>query len=224
LQTQLKAALGLKHDDPDPPTTRRFESTIIDIPPEQLLTRALENNPRLRIMEAEIRQADAAIRVAQRGRIPDFTLGLEVDVKPSPFVWRPQAGMTLPIWRDKIAAQIAAAQSGKRAAEARLSAEQITLAVDLAQQSFMLRESDRNLRLLQERLLPRAQNSLEIAQAGYGSARVGFIDLIDAQRTFLEFRLAEVDAKAQRELALAELSLLVLGQVPTGAPVLATEP
>jgi len=224
LTAQFKAALGLSHTNADPPIPQRFESTIIDVPADQLLSRALENNPRLRAMEAEIRQADAAIRVAQRGRIPDFTVGLEVDVKPSPWVWRPQAGITLPIWRDKIAAQIAAAQAGKRAAEARLSAEQITLAVDLAQQSFMFRESDRNLRLLQERLLPRAQNSLEIAQAGYGSARVTFIDLIDAQRTLLEFRLAEVDAKAQRELALAELSLLIMGQVPSGAPVLAKEP
>ena len=42
----------------------------------------------------------------------------------------------------------------------------------------------------------------------------------DAQRTLLEFQMSEIEARAQRELALAELSLLVLGQMPEGAPVL----
>ena len=37
---------------------------------------------------------------------------------------KPQASMTLPVWRDKIAAQIAAAQADKNAAKARLNAEQ----------------------------------------------------------------------------------------------------
>ena len=222
LRAQFKAALGLAGRDPDPPIPSAFEST--PIPAKELLAKALESNPRLRAMEAEIRQADAAIRVAQRGRIPDFTFGLEVDVKPSPFMWRPQAGMTLPIWRDKIAAQITAAQAGKRAAEARLSAEQINLVVEVARQSFLARESDRNLQLLQDRLLPRAQQSLEIARAGYGSSRGTFIDLMDAQRTLIEFRLGAVEAKAQREIALAELSLLIMGQMPNGAPAPDREP
>ena len=34
------------------------------------------------------------------------------------------------------------------------------------------------------------------------------------------FRSSEVEARVQRELALAELSLLIIGTPPTGAPVL----
>ena len=47
-----------------------------------------------------------------------------------------------------------------------------------------------------------------------------FINLIDAQRTLLEFRLAEVEARIKRELALADLSLQVMGVPPSGAPFL----
>src|SRR6185369_12630069 len=97
-------------------------------------------NPRLKELAAEIHAADAGIRVARKEKIPDFSAGGEVDVKASPFIWNPQLSMTLPIWRDKIAAEIAAAQSGKRAAEARLSAEQIALAVDFAEQTYLIRE------------------------------------------------------------------------------------
>ena len=124
----------------------------------------------------------------------------------------------MPIWRDKIAAQIAEAQAGKRASEARLSAEQIALAVEFAEKTFMFRESSRNLALLQERLLPKARQSLEVGRAAYLSGQIDFLSLISAQRTLLEFQLAEVEARTQRELALAELSLLILGQPPASAP------
>ena len=223
LLAQFKGALGLDTAAPTPPLPVRFESTPIDVSSPDLFERVLARNPRLRAMEAEIRMADAAIRVAQRGRIPDFSLGVEADVKPSPWMWRPQASMTLPIWRDKIAAQIAGAQASRRAAQARLSAEQIMLAIDFAERAFMVRESERNLSLLRERLLPKAEESLQVARAGYAASRVDFINLIDAERTLLEFQLAEVAAQTQRELALAELSLLILAEPPPGAPSLNTE-
>jgi outer membrane protein TolC len=142
------------------------------------------------------------------------------DVKASPVMVRPSVGVTLPIWRDKIAAQIAGAQAGKRAAEARLSAEQIALAVEFAEKSFMFREASRNLELLNERLLTMARQSLEVAQSGYVGGKVDFLNVIDAERTLLDFQLAEVEARLQRELALAELSLLILGTPPANAPVL----
>ena len=220
LLADFKGALGLGHRDAVPPFPAKFESTPLDVTPPNLFEEALSRNPRLRAMEAEIRQADAAIRVAQRGRIPDVSLGIEADVKPSPWIWRPQVGVTLPIWRDKIAAQIAGAQASRRAAQARLSAEQITLAVQFAERAFTAREAERNVTLLRERLLPKAEESLKVARAGYTTARVAFIDLIDAERTLLGFQLAEVEALTQRELALAELSSLVLAQAPEAAPLL----
>jgi cobalt-zinc-cadmium efflux system outer membrane protein len=84
----------------------------------------------------------------------------------------------------------------------------------------MFREATRNLELLTERLLPKARQSLEVAQSGYVSGKVDFLNLLDAERTLLGFQLSEVEARVQRELALAELSVLILGTPPAGAPVL----
>jgi len=220
LLAQFKAALGLKGEDAAPPVPQKFESTPLDLTSDRLFAAALARNPRLKAMEAEVRRADASIRLAYKARVPDFSLGLEADVKASPTMFTPQAGITLPIWRDKIAAQIAGAQAGKRASEARLTAEQIALAVEFAEKSFMFREASRNLELLTERLLPRAQQSLEVAQSGYVSGKVDFLNLLDAERTLLGFQLSEVEARVRRELALAELSLLIFGTPPAGAPVL----
>jgi outer membrane protein TolC len=185
-----------------------------------MLAIAMERNPRLRQMEAEVRMAESGIKLARQSRLPDFNAGIEADFKAAPVMWRPSIGVTLPIWRDKIAAEIAAAQARKSAAQARLSAEQIQLAVEVAEKSFTCREAARNLELLRSVLLPKARQALEIARAAYSTGRTDFINLLDAQRSFLEFQLAEVDAMTRRELALAELSLLTAGIQPAGAPVL----
>jgi outer membrane protein TolC len=188
-----------------------------------LFANALKQNPRLKEMEAEIRVAEAAIRVAQKDKIPDFSAGGRVDVKPNPVIWNPQISMTLPIWRDKLAAELAAAQAGKRAAEARFSTEQINLAVDFAEQTYLIREANRQLELLRERLLPRARQSLEVARAAYRAGQVSFLNVIDAERTLLDFQLDEIAAQTQREIARAQLTLLVAGVPPEGAPLLQPE-
>ena len=125
--------------------------------------------------------------------------------------------MTLPLWRDKLAAELAAAQAGKRAAAARLTAEQIGLAVDVAARTYDYRESTRNLALLEEQLIPKAQKSLALARAGYLSGRVDFSNLRDAERTWLNLQLTEIQERARREITLAELSLVIAGRPPAGA-------
>ncbi len=222
LLAQFKGALGLGRDEPDPPPPGRFEPTPLELAADQLLETGFVRNPRLRQMEAEVRMAEAAIALAHKSKIPDFSLGLMADVRSAPVMFRPLAGMTLPIWRDKIAAQIARAQAQKRAAQARLTAEEILLTVDFATKSYEYREITRNLTLLQDKLIPKARQSLEIARAGYLAGQIDFFNLIDAERTLLNFQLQELEARSRREIVLAELSLLIAGIAPEGAPVLAT--
>ncbi len=220
LLAQFKAALGLEPNQTTPPVPNRFESTPLDLTAERLFETALARNPRLKAMQAEVQRAEASLRLAYKARVPDFTVGLQADAKASPVIYTPQVAITLPIWRDKIAAQIAAAQAGKRAAEARLTSEQILLAVDFAEKSFMFREASRNLALLQNQLLPKATQALQVARAGYAGGTVDYINFIDSERALLGFQLNEVEARIQRELALAELSLIILGVPPSGAPLL----
>jgi outer membrane protein TolC len=75
--------------------------------------------------------------------------------------------------------------------------------------------------LLTEKLLPKARQSLAAARAGYVNGRAGFLDVIDAQRSLLEFELSGIEARTQRELALASLSLTFAGVPPAGSPTLA---
>ena len=218
LTAQFKAALGLARGQQDPALPARFETTPLDLSGDALLDTAFARNPRLKAMEADARMAEASIALARKSGTPDFSAGLQAEVYTPPFFW-PQASMSLPVWRDKIAAQIAAAQADKQAAEARLTAEQITVTVDFALKTYDYREATRELALLQDKLIPKAGKSLEIARAGYLAGQIDFFNLIDAGRTLLSFQLEEVEARARREIILADLSLSIAGIAPEGAPI-----
>jgi cobalt-zinc-cadmium efflux system outer membrane protein len=219
LMAKLKTALGMSADQPNPPVPVQFESTSLDMSSDKLLATAMAHNPKLKSMEAEVHAAEEGIHLAHLSRFPDFTIGLEGDVKSAPVLWRPKFEMTLPIWLDKIAAEIASAQARKQAASARLSAEQIQLVVEFADKSYTYREAKRNLKLLDGNLLTKAQMSLDVARAAYSSAQIDFINLLEAERTLLQFQIAEVEARTQCELTLAELSLIILGTPPENAPL-----
>ena len=215
---QFKAALGLRREQADPPVPAEPDFTDGKLDDEQLLANALKENPRLKELGAEIRSAEANIKVARKEKTPDFSAGLQAEVYAPPFYW-PQASISLPIWRDKLAAERTAAEAGVRGARARLTAGQISLAVDFAEQSYLVREADRELALLRETLLPRARLSLEIARAAYRSSRVDFLNLIDDERSLLNFQLDEIAAQTQREIARSELTLLAAGVPPENAPL-----
>ncbi|HLX95287.1 MAG TPA: TolC family protein [Verrucomicrobiae bacterium] len=225
LLENFKAALGLTPRQPDPPTPVHFETDGENPDADELLRVAFERNPQLAAMEADTRAAEAGIAVAYKERVPDFNAGLSADVYAPPFYW-PQAGLTLPIWRDKLAAEIAQARANELASTSRLKAAQIDLAVSFAEKSLAYRETRRNLMLLENNLIPKARQSLETVRAGYRANTMDFSGLTDAERTLLDLQLAAAEARTEHEIALAELSLMIAGVPPANAPLLsnATQP
>ncbi|HEX4350774.1 MAG TPA: TolC family protein, partial [Verrucomicrobiae bacterium] len=219
LLARFKASLGLTSDQPDPLLPAAIENSPLSLDEDQLLAAAFARNPRLKAMEAGVRVAEASIAQARKASVPDFSAGLQAEVYEPPFYW-PQASMTVPVWRDKVAAQIAAAQAGQHAAKARLTAEQIALAADFAGRAYDYREATRNLALLENQLIPKSRQSLEIARASYLSGQINFFNLMDTERAWLNFQLQDVREHTRREVTLADLSLLIAGVPPPGAPVL----
>jgi outer membrane protein TolC len=220
LLQNFKAALGLAPEQADPPVPLHFEMSVGIVDADELQRFAFKHNPQLAEMGAEVRATEAGIAMAYKQRVPDFSLGLMADVKASPTVFRPLAGMTLPIWRDKIAAEIAQAKANELAAKSRLKSAQIELAVNFAEKSFAYRQTSRNMALIENQLIPRANQSLEIARAGYRAAMMDFSALTEVEREVLDLQLAAAEARTAREIALADLSLIVAGVPPANTPFL----
>jgi len=224
LLENFKAALGLAPGQADPPAPAHFEMSRENPDADELLRAAFARNPQLKAMEAAVRAAEAGIKVAYKDRVPDFSAALMADVKASPVLYWPQLSMSLPIWRDKIAAETAGAKAEELAATSRLKAAQMDLAVNFAEKSFVYRETSRNLALIEGELIPKTRQSLEILRAGYCAGTMNFSSLTDAERTLLDLQLEAAEARTDREIALADLSLMVAGVSPANAPLLTNDP
>ena len=220
-RSRLKSALGLRREDPAPPWPTRFSPSAAPADDDTLWAQVLATNPDLESMRAMVGMAVAEVAVARKSRVPDFGFGGMVDLKADPLMVRPQAEMTLPIWRDKIAATIAAAEQRREAAAARLDAEQIMLAAELAQMTYMLREADRMIAFVDATALPGIERALASAQAGYQSGMASLTTVPTLELMALDMRLEKAAALRERERVLADLSVLVVGQAPAGAPLLA---
>ena len=219
-----QAALGLPREHPAPPWPVRFAGESPDVPVDQLLETAFARNPQLAAMRAEITRAQASLALAQTAGHPDVSIGLEADAKASPVFYRPLATVSLPVWRDKLKAQMASAQAGQSAANARLADAQLNLTVAFAEKSFAYREVNRDLDVLQKELIPKTRRSLEIARSAYLGGKSDFFNLMDTQRSLINVESALIEARLQRELVLAEISLLIAGIAPEGTALMPANP
>ena len=87
---------------------------------------------------------------------------------------------------------------------------------DLARLAFEFRNAEREVRLHRDTLLPKARQSLQASENGFRAGTVTVSDLVEAQQVLLQFELAVEDARARREIAVAELRAIVGGDVLEG--------
>lgn len=219
-RASFKAALGLSPLDADP-SWPALTLTATPLPSaDELWQRARNVNPELGQMRAMVDMAMAQVEVARKAGTPDFTVGAMADVKADPLMVRPTATVTLPIWREKIRANIAAAESRRDAAAARVSAEEINLAAEIAQMLYMVRESDLMIGYIERTALPNYDRAIASVAASY-QAGMGSPAMIPETRVMqIGMRLERIAALRDRENAVTDLLLLTADVGPTGTSLL----
>lgn len=210
-QLQFKAALGLGRDAADP-AWPAFPLVATELPAEdELWAQVLAANPALGRMRAMVEMAVSSEELARQKRWPDFTVGVMADVKPAPWMWRPTATATLPVWRRKIAGQIEAAQARRDAASARVDAERLAMAAEFARMLYMVRESDRMIALIDDTALPNLERSLASASAAFESGMGGPAMIPETQLMAFAMRAERLEALRARELAASDLLVMTAG-------------
>lgn len=223
LMMQFQGALGLAHEHAAPPWPVRFAGPSPALSVNELLATAFARNPQLAAMRADITRAQASMALAESAGRPETSAGLMVDARTAPVLFRPLGSVSLPVWQDKLQAEQAAAQAGQEAAAAGLAGAQISLMVTFAEKSYEYREISRKIAVLGQQLIPKTQRSLEIARSAYLDGKTDFFNLMDTERSLLNEQSDLIAARLQRELMLAELSLLIAG-VPPERTMLLPEP
>jgi outer membrane protein TolC len=233
LSVQLNAALNRSGDTdvPRPRATFKDNGSWIDASlagislvgatlAETALADSLRRyNPELLALRNEAEHFQHAGQLARKKGLPDLTLGLTyIQTGPAIDPSTPDSGkdpvmaslsVSLPLWRGKYRAASQEAESRYLATRASRKEREDALLAKLATAHFGYREARRKVDLYAQGLLPKGRQALQAALAAYEAGSIGYLDVLDAQRTLLEFELAGARAVTEQHIHLAGMEMLV---------------
>lgn len=215
LLARWREVLGVPPGETLPPLPLTAPPKQHILPDENaLLNMALSSNKELKALTEEIKQAEALVKLAYKENMPDFGAGLGTDARQTPWSLMPEINLTLPIWREKIGSQIAAARAGENKSRSMLSAAELDLVIMLAEKAFMWRELNRQAQLIETQLIPLAEAKISNAGIYYQTSGPGFIDWLNAGKELLELKIRIAEITANREIISADIFCMALSHEP----------
>ena len=181
-------------------------------------------NPELKAAgyDAESRRAEWSL--AKKQPLPDFMLGLSViDTGPARMPGIMDSGkdpvvasisFNIPLGIGRYRAEARQKEAQYRAALSMRTGMENRLSAELEAALFGYRDAERKRDLYESSLIPKAQQQLDVMRQAFAGAQASFLELIDAQRTLLEFTLTLERARADRAVRLAELEMRVGKELP----------
>lgn len=170
-----------------------------------ILALAAERNRELQAVAAEVRGREEALELARLQYLPDFEIAFSLQGAMEKMLG---ALITAPLRRARIRAGIDEARAALRAAHAALRAHRDDVGAQVVLQIFLARDTERQARLFEATLIPKAGEIVDATQAQYVAGGASFLDLLDAQRSLLELRSGLAQVVAAHEQAVAALEAL----------------
>lgn len=171
----------------------------------ELLELAGARNKEIAALAAELRGQEQALDLARKAWLPDFEFSFDLRGSMERMLG---AMITLPLQVGRIQAGIREAQAGIRAAQAALRNQGDDVRARLVLNVYLVRDSDRQVRLIRTQLLPKAREIVEATREAYGTGGAVFLELLDAQRALLTLELEAARMDALRREAGARLEAL----------------
>lgn len=218
LLRQFAEALGVPAGEKAPSLPENLPFTGEKSFDEEEIWSAVKNsNPRIALAKEEIKQGEIFIRQAYREYSPDFKAGIMQSFFSSMAMTSPFITVTVPR-KGRVAALVAATESGLKMREAEYTATELETAVMLSEALFRWRQADRETKLYKNNLLPKAEANTSLVRFAYIAGSAELSGFFGAERTFYDFSINYLSAVAFREIALNEISLVIAGIYPEGYP------
>ncbi len=222
-RARMNATMNRSPESKIPPVIHvRSKITNAQLP--ELLAIMQENNPVLRALSNEIAMARIQSALAQKEGFPDLTLGLSYtvigDQKGTSGSGNGEdavlasLSVNLPVWGGRVQAGIRESTEQRRAASSRKIEAMNQLTADLQQAVFDHHDSQRRVELYQDTLIPKATESLQACLGGFEQGTTDFLELVDTERTLLEFQLELERAIVDRSTSFARIEQLLGTSVP----------
>jgi cobalt-zinc-cadmium efflux system outer membrane protein len=207
---------GLLVLDPSAPVGSPVRPAFPDTLPslDSLIAEAERNRPMVQAAKAEVRAADAGVRLAKREIWPDLEVGLRYGQRPmdgeTDRMISLMLGVNVPIFAgSRQLAMRREASAMQQMAQADLTAMQADTRSRVAELYASAERARRLGELYQGTILPQAHTTVAAALASYRVGGVDFMTLLDDQMTVNRYRQDLYALEAQRGQALAELEMLL---------------
>lgn len=197
----------------------------------QLLTRlrsVVGARPELVALQAQLQAASARVELAEKGRLPDFTVGFGYTVvdrrgdtpgraNPPPDngedILAITGGVRLPVWRESLAAGLEEALQRRRVIEAAERQLRSEIERDLGDLTSRLPLLHEQCRLFERVLLVQAEEALKSAEGAYATGKTDVLNLLDAEHVLFDVRRGRLRARADFAVALARLEGVTAGSL-----------
>lgn len=206
---QMQAMLnGMLARDPDAqlsPPAHLPEARRLPADDKAILAIGVNDSPELAMLARRTMAREAALDLALQQFIPDINPVAGLTGSIERFVG---AMVTLPTAIPMIQGQIREARAMLRANEAMTRQTRLDRNAQFVAALYALRNSERQMKLFEDQIMPTSKRVLENTRQAYSAGTVGFVELIDSQRTLLEVREIIAEARVARDKRIAELEAL----------------
>ena len=176
-----------------------IEDREVPLPLKELFPAALEGQQEIRRLELMIEKMDLVIALGEKMTRPDPTLGASYFEDRSGILagqprqregFNPSPKLKHRPWFAKDDAYLREVRRKRDVLKEKLRAKKDSVHFEIKNTHFQLDASRRQRELYRGKLLPQAKQNLQTARIAYQGAKVSFLDLLDAERLWLNFNLA----------------------------------
>ncbi len=186
---------------------------------ETLVEESRAARPELKAEAFMVKARETSVTLAKMGYLPDFSIGGQYIgianngvpgfIKDGHDIWTATIGFSVPIWLDRVKAQVdqANAQFLQEKSTRRNVEDTVADQVQTAYEQLMA--AARNEAIYRTTLMPQTAERIRAAAAGYQTGIVDFLTLIDSLQSYEDVRMRHYETIEQYQIGAADLSRAV---------------
>ncbi|HSF44003.1 MAG TPA: TolC family protein [Thermoanaerobaculia bacterium] len=214
---RINALLHRRLDEPLPPPPVRLAEPAPEGEAGALEEEALAARPELAARAAAVRAREAELDLAKLERKPDFGVMGSYSSMWMDAEHRFMAGISvsLPVRKERLEAARTEAEARLAQERSGLTGREDEIRSEVRAAAARLAETHHLIEIYESRLLPASRDQIQAGRAGYGSGQVGFLSILEAERSLRRAELGYHETLAGLHRRQAELDR-ALGRLPAG--------
>jgi cobalt-zinc-cadmium efflux system outer membrane protein len=190
--------------------------TLPELPAIAQLTEKVAIGPAVKLAQLEVERRRALAKIESSKRIPDvnLTFGNKRDESAARNMWVVGISMPIPVFDSNKGNELEALKRVDKARD-ELSIVEVQMQSEAAQSFERLRNAREEAAALRGEIVPGAQSAYQAARTGFELGKFGYLDVLDAQRTFFQAKAQYWKALSTAFQAAADLDRLAGTETPS---------